>query len=479
MNLTDENFREWAEEIISFVIKYDDSLPHQPVMTSNAPGKIFESFEGELSYSGQKNIKRLLQEVSEKIIPGMCHWSHPDNIAWFPNIQPRVTILASILENALNCIGFSWSSCPALTELEQVVLDWIADLIGLPNCFKFSNHGPGGGCFQGTASEATFNACLAARNRSLNLNNDLDPRHLVAYCSDQAHSSASRAAQMSLMKIRKIIPDTDGRMTGKNLRTQILEDISKNLIPCFVVCTLGTTGMCYFDDISSVTKVAGEFSTEKNKIWVHVDAAYGGSMLAVPEFRESLLEGVEKVDSFNMNLSKCGVGGFDSSPMWIKNRTDLTNSFIENPDYLQSHENQFTENFHQINFRDWTPAFGRKFRALRVWLVMKTYGKDGIQTIVKKHVQLATRFADLVTNSENFELACPIGYGLVCFRMKENTEMSVECLASRLKDKHGILITTASWQGSPYLRASFNPLTCSTENLEKIFLKISEILKHK
>ena len=158
--------------------EYDHTLPRRPIVGDVSPGDIFRQFAGELDKTGEKDMQKLLDEISAKIIPGMVHWNHPKNIAWFPNLSPRPVVFGAMLENALNSVGFSWASSPASAELEQVVMDWIADLYGFPECFKFSSNGPGGGCFHGTASQAVFTACLAARSKSLRNNTIGKPQTL-------------------------------------------------------------------------------------------------------------------------------------------------------------------------------------------------------------------------------------------------------------------------------------------------------------
>ena len=305
------------------------------------PGQVFKSFEKQLQHKGEENIESTLKEITEKIVPGMCHWSHPHNIAWFPCIHPRVTILGSMLEYSLNCVGFSRASCPAMTEMEQLVLDWLADLLGLPDHFKFRSKTNGGGAFHGTAGEAIFIACLACRSRVLRSVSNINPRDIVAYCSDQAHSTCWRAADMSLMQLRKIKSDGFGRMDVENLIKQMKIDLQCGLTPAFIAVTLGTTGLCAFDDLYSIAEHVRKFERDTGlKIWIHVDAAYGGPAFWLTEKRR-LMQGVEEVDSFNTQMAKIGLGGSaDSSPMWVRNRLDFNEAFSETSDYFEINENE-------------------------------------------------------------------------------------------------------------------------------------------
>jgi len=298
---------------------------------------------------------------------------------------------------------------------------------------------------------------------------DPNPLKLVAYCSDQAHSSCSRAAKMSLMKCRTIDSGDDARLKPEALIAQMRTDYENGLIPAFVVITLGTTGLCAFDDLAGCGAAIRAFEVENNlKIWIHVDAAYGGPLFWIEEKRH-LLNGIEHVDSFNTNLAKVGLAGFDSSPMWIRNRSDLTNSFVEDPDYLRGHENEFDEQDYQVNLRNWTVPFGRKFRAIRVWLTMKWFGKTGLQASSSKHHELALHFAARVEASEKFKIIFPVQWGLVCFQLKQGDNSLHEQIASDLKRQHGVVMTTSLWRGEVYLRATFNPLTSSIERADRVF----------
>ena len=228
-----------------------------PVANPVKPGDLYNSLDAKLPDAGEKSINTLISKVRDEISPRMVHWNHPENSAWYPANAPKIIALGSMLENTLSCVGFSWSSSPgmaseeknilsfcpkkpyqALTELEQKVMDWLVDIYGLPEHFKFSANGSGGGCFQGTAGEAVLNACLAARGRFLS-RKDVDPRKLIAYCSDQAHCSCSRAAQISLMQVRKVETNDEGIMTGELLLKQMEKDVKDGFYPAFVAVTLG------------------------------------------------------------------------------------------------------------------------------------------------------------------------------------------------------------------------------------------------
>lgn len=325
-----------------------------------------------------------------------------------------------MLSGALACIGFSWIASPACTELEMVMMDWLAKMLHLPDHFLFSHEGPGGGVIQGTASEATLVCLLAARNRVLNTNPatgsiDCNERidRLVAYSSEQAHSSVSRAALLAAVKMRSLPTDQNLSLRGAQLSHAIHQDRENGFIPFFVVATLGTTSTCAFDDLKEIGQVC-----EREGIWLHVDAAYAGASFVCPEHRRHL-KGVEFADSFNTNPHKWLLVNFDCSTLWIKDASHLVDAFSVNPVYLR-HEMQGKI----PDYRHWQIPLGRRFRSLKMWFVFRTFGLKGLQRYIRKHVALAKEFEQKVRSDPRFEIFSPVELGLVCFRLKSSNEMN-------------------------------------------------------
>lgn len=300
----------------------------------------------------------------------MTHWHSPKFHAYFPTAQSYPSFLGDLLSGALGCVGFSWIASPACTELEMKVLDWLADMLGLPSHFKFSEPGHGGGVIHGTASEATLVALLVARSRVLEALRKCDPNNndpetaidynvgqrmqqqqqgdyaapagsqmeanierLVGYCSDLAHSSVERAGLMGCVRIVGVQSDDECRLRGSILRQQVLEDKAKGLVPFFVVATLGTTSVCTFDDLFEIGLVCREFN-----LWLHVDAAYAGNSFVCPENRH-LMRGIEFADSFDVNPHKWLQVNFDCSTFYIRDSRLLVNAFNVDPLYLK-HDKQ-------------------------------------------------------------------------------------------------------------------------------------------
>ena len=348
----------------------------------------------------------------------MTHWHSPHFHAYYPTANSFPSILADMLSGALACIGFSWIASPACTELEMVMMDWLAKMIHLPEHFLFTHEGPGGGVIQGTSSEATLVTMLAARNKSLSTNpgtGSIDCSEpvgrLVAYCSDQAHSCVERAALLAAVRFRSLPLDENMSMRGETLARAIREDRESGFVPFYVVATLGTTSTCSFDNLQEL----GEVCTSEG-LWLHVDAAYAGSSFVCPEFRH-LMSGVDLVHSFSMNPHKWLLVNFDCSALWIKDASCLVDAFNVNPVYLR-HEMQGKV----PDYRHWQIPLGRRFRSLKMWFVFRSFGVTGLQAYIRKHVALAKLFERKVTSDERFELFCPTRLGLVCFRLKGSNE---------------------------------------------------------
>lgn len=334
-----------------------------------------------------------------------------------------------MLSDAVGCIGFSWAASPACTELETIVLDWYAKALDLPQAFMFDiEKSRGGGAIQGSASECILVTMLAARAqaiRSLKLEDSISedslllPR-LVAYCSSEAHSCVEKAAMICLVKLRVLEPDEKCCLRGEVLETAILEDLAQDLVPFYVSATLGTTGCCAFDNLQEIGSVCQQFPS----IWLHVDGAYAGNCFICPEMR-FLMTGVNYADSFNTNPNKWLLVNFDCSCLWVKDRVKLTSALVVDPLYLQ-HANSSES----IDYRHWGIPLSRRFRALKLWFVLRSYGIKGLQSYIRNHIQLAKRFEARLLQDDRFEVINEVQVGLVCFRLKQNDEINQELLAN-------------------------------------------------
>ncbi|KRX68256.1 Aromatic-L-amino-acid decarboxylase [Trichinella sp. T9] len=364
-----EEFRKWGKKMIDFVADYWINLPSRTPMSDVKPGYL-RSLLPEEAPMDPDSWENIFSDIETVILQGTTHWHHPLFFAYYPTGNSYPAILGDILSAGIGCIGFTWNSSPACTELEMVMMDWLAKLLKLPEYFLYSHSGPGAGMIQ-------------------------------------AHSSVERAAMLAHVQIRKVPSDENYRMTRVALQAVIENDINAGFIPFFVCATLGTTNSCAFDCLTEI----GLLCKEK-EIWLHIDAAYAGSAFICPEYRH-LLDGIEYADTFNFNPHKALMINFDCSAMWFKNVLEIENAYYVNPQYLKhEHQNMIPD------FRNWQIPLGRRFRSLKLWLTFRSLGVGFLQENIRKMCRLAKEFADFVVKDERFELVAPVILGLVCFRLK-------------------------------------------------------------
>jgi glutamate/tyrosine decarboxylase-like PLP-dependent enzyme len=334
-----------------------------------------------------------------------------------------------MLSDAIGCIGFSWAASPACTELETIVLDWYAKALNLPVSFlSEAENSTGGGVIQGSASECILVTMLAARWQAICILKKQNPLiedsaflpKLVAYCSTESHSCVEKAAMISLVKLRILQPDEKCCLRGNILESAILEDVAQGLVPFYVSTTLGSTGCCAFDKLLEIGPICKRFPGT----WLHVDGAYAGNSFICPEMRPLML-GIEHADSFNTNPNKWLLVNFDCSCLWVRDRVKLTSALVVDPLYLQH-----AKSGESIDYRHWGVPLSRRFRALKLWFVMRSYGISGLQSYIRNHIYLAQRFESRLRRDRRFEVLNEVRVGLVCFRLKENDELNQELLAN-------------------------------------------------
>ncbi|XP_061450819.1 histidine decarboxylase isoform X2 [Rhineura floridana] len=368
----------------------------------------------------------IFKDIEEIIMPGVVHWQSPHMHAYFPALTSWPSLLGDMLADAINCLGFTWASSPACTELEMNVMDWLAQMLGLPNTFlHYHPDSRGGGILQSTVSESTLVALLAARKNKILEMKVLEPdiddsvlnARLIAYTSDQAHSSVEKAGLISLVKMRFLSVDENFSLRGETLRKAIEEDRRRGLVPIFVCATLGTTGVCAFDNLSELGPISS-----KEGLWLHVDAAYAGTAFLCPEFR-SFLNGIEYADSFAFNPSKWMMVHFDCTAFWVKHKYKLQQTFSVNPIYLR-HPNTGSA----TDFMHWQIPLSRRFRSLKLWFVIRSFGVKKLQDHVRHGTEVAKYFESLVRSDPLFEIPAKRHLGLVVFRLKGPNWMTEKVL---------------------------------------------------
>lgn len=415
--------------MVDYIADYIDGIEGRQVYPDVEPGYLRPLIPTSAPQEPDK-YEDIMRDIEKIIMPGVTHWHSPHFFAYFPTASSYPAMLADMLSGAIGCIGFSWAASPACTELETVMMDWLGKMLQLPEAFLAEKAGEGGGVIQGSASEATLISLLAARAKVTRRLQAASPglteaailEKLVAYSSDQAHSSVERAGLIGGVTLKAIPSDGKFAMRASALQEALERDKAAGLIPFFVVATLGTTSCCSFDRILEVGPICN-----KEAMWLHIDAAYAGSAFICPEFRP-LLDGVEFADSFNFNPHKWLLVNFDCSAMWVKKRADLTGAFKLDPLYLK-HSHQDSGLI--TDYRHWQLPLGRRFRSLKLWFVFRIYGVTGLQAYIRKHVQLAHEFESLVNQDPRFEICAEVTLGLICFRLKGSNKLN-EALLERI-----------------------------------------------
>jgi aromatic-L-amino-acid/L-tryptophan decarboxylase len=398
-----DEFRRHAHELVDWMADYLENVEQFPVKSFAKPGDIFERLPDHPPREGE-SFDQILADFKEIILPGMTHWQHPKFFGYFPANSSRISVLAEMLTATLGAQCMSWITSPAATELEERVMIWLREMIGLPERFT--------GVIQDTASTATICSLLTAREKktSFEVNEKgLYHRHrFTVYCSTEGHSSIEKAVKvigLGREQLRKVPVDDSYAMIPGRLHNMIEDDLEKGYVPLAVVAALGTTGSTALDPIKKIGDV-----TSKYGLWLHVDAAYAGTALLLPEFR-SMIDGIKHVDSLVFNPHKWMFTNFDCSAYFVQDAESLVRTFEILPEYLKTNEGEPVK-----NYRDWGLQLGRRFRALKLWFVVRHYGIEGLQEKLREHISMAQELARTIDNSTEFELMAPVPLNTICFR---------------------------------------------------------------
>ncbi|MCC6909283.1 MAG: hypothetical protein IT430_15195 [Phycisphaerales bacterium] len=441
LGMTAEQFRSAGHDLIDWIAGYLEYAEQYRVLSPVEPGQVRDAVERPLPEGGEA-WPSIWSDFEHHIMPGITHWQSPNFFAYFPANASYPAILGELLSAGLGVNGMLWSSSPAVTELETFVLDWLVELLALPEHFK------GAGVIQDTASSASLCALLCGREQALDwrgnalgLSNQSAP--LAAYTSDQAHSSIEKAAMIAGIgreNVRLVPSDAAGAMNPDELQRLIAQDRTAGREPCFISATMGTTSSLAMDPLPAIGRIAA-----KENIWFHVDGAMVGTALACPEFRH-IAEGLELADSFCVNPHKWMLTNFDLDAFYVRQPQRLTRTLSILPEYLRAAESDEV-----INYRDWHIPLGRRFRALKLWFVIRTFGVKGIRRHIREHVRLAGEFAQWVRADDRFELAAPPSLNLVCFRLRAGDGPS-EALLHALNRSGRIHLTHTRLNGRYALR---------------------------
>jgi aromatic-L-amino-acid decarboxylase len=465
--MTPEEFRRYGHAVVDWVADYWSGVGDHPVQSSVAPGDVAGALPAGAPEQGEQ-VEAMLADLDKIIMPGITHWQHPAFFGFFPANTSGPSLLGDILSGGLNVQGMLWSTSPACTELETVVCDWLARLMGLPEAFR------GNGVIQDTASSALLVAVLAALSRA----GGADWRErgagdrYVMYASTQGNSSIPKTARIVGIgdaQLRLVdVDDTTLAMRPDHLRSLIEADRAAGYTPVAVVATIGTTSTTAVDPLPAIGEICREYG-----VWLHVDAAYAGAAGVCPEFTW-INEGVEYADSYCFNPHKWLLTGFDCDVLWIADREAMLRATSLTPAYLRD---AASESGQVIDYRDWQVPLGRRFRALKLWFVLRWYGAEGLRAHIRSGVALAQEFASWVRADDRFEVMAPHPLSLVCFRLRAGNDVNAE-LERRLNATGRLFLSHTEVNGHYTLRLAIGAPTTTHTHVAAAWTQIQTEATH-
>jgi aromatic-L-amino-acid decarboxylase len=466
-HMTPDEFRRYGRAVVDWIADYYERVETLPVLSHVEPGDVRAQLPPAAPLEGEP-FEAMLQDVEEIILPGITHWQSPNFFAFFPANASGPAILGELLSAGLGVQGMIWATSPACTELETHVLDWLVDMLALPQAFKSTS--TGGGVIQDTASSAALCAVLAARERATGWRSNEEgcDGRLVAYTSSQAHSSLEKGvkiAGLGRQNLRLIDVDETFAMRPDALARQITQDRGVGLVPCFVCATVGTTSSNAMDPVREIGRIC-----RQENLWLHVDAAMSGTAALCPEFRH-FQDGLEYADSYCFNPHKWMFTNFDCDCFYVADRAALIQTLTILPEYLR---NQATESGAVIDYRDWHVQLGRRFRALKLWFVIRHYGVVGLQHHVRRHVGLAQEFASWVRADPRFELAVAPPLNLVLFRHRGGEAVN-QALMDRLNRSGDLYLTHTRLRGELTLRFSVGQTHTEERHVARAWQRIQQV----
>jgi aromatic-L-amino-acid decarboxylase len=476
VHMSSEAFRAHGHALVDWIASYLDDIEQHPVRCALQPGQVRAQLPTHPPTHGE-DFSTMLDDVDRIIVPGLTHWQHPSFFAYFPSNTSGPSILGELLSAGLGVQGMLWATSPACTELETHMLDWLLDLLGLPDRFRSS--GAGGGVLQDSASSATLCALVAARDRATPAGTAADGgpvgppdvgafRRCTVYASEHAHSAVTKAVRIAGLDpaLLRLIPcDATYAMRPDALDDAVTRDVADGLIPTMVLATVGTTSSTAIDPVAAIADVAGPASA-----WLHVDAALAGTAAVCPDLRW-IHDGVEQADSYCFNPHKWMFTNFDCDAFYVADRRALQRALSVTPEFLR---NAASDSGEVIDYRDWQIPLGRRFRALKLWFVIRHYGIAGLRHHIGEHLRLAQHFAARVDDHPDFELAAPVPLNLVCFRHRAGDAFNAE-LVERLNDGGTLYLTHTRLDGRYTIRCSIGQTRTTQRHVDAAWDQITRV----
>lgn len=461
-----DKFRHWAHAAADWSADYIDSLPERPVRAQTSPGDILKQIDQSPPESGQP-METIFEDFKTIIPDGMTHWQHPRFFAYFPSNAAPAAVIAEQLAVALACQCMLWQTSPAATELETAMIDWLRQAFGLPQDFS--------GTFQDTASSATLCAVLTMRERALQWTGNQQGLSgkpaLRVYASSRTHSSIDKAlwiAGLGQDNLVKINTDSDFAMDTTELENRIREDRQRGYLPAGIVACVGGTSMGATDNLDDVIAVA-----KREDLYVHVDAAWAGSAMICPEYR-SLWQGVEQADSIVINPHKWLGAPMECSAHFVREPETLIRTMAIQPAYLKTLGQDGI-----INYSEWSAQLGRRFRALKIWFLLRAYGLEGLRKMIRNHVQWTEQLAERFEQSDDFEIVTQPILALFTFRFKPAGSEDLDTLNLRLveaiNDDGRVYLTQSSHDGDVVIRFTCGPFNTTEADVMSTYDTVAEI----
>ncbi len=462
-----QEFRKQLHELADWIADFRESFGSLPVAPNDKPGAILAALPAEPPEEGEA-FEKILSDVNRIIVPGMVHWSHPMFLGYFGWTTTAPAILGEIVTAPLNVNAMTWRTCPAATELETLVVDWIRQWMQLPEEF--------GGVVYDTASVGVMHALAVAREEAAP---SARKRGLVGagapvfriYASEQAHSSAEKAAialGIGEENVQRVLTDTQFRMDPDALREMIARDIRNNFKPLAVIATVGTTSTASVDPVAEIAKICRE-----NKMWLHIDGAYGAGFAILPE-NKSLTSGWSEADSIVVNPHKSLFVPLDFSVLYVRDLERLRRVFTLVPEYLRGDTVEA-----QKNYMDYGIQLGRRFRALKAWVIFRSFGRDGMAARLREFVRLANVLAGWIKNDDRFELVAPVSMGVVCLRFIGTDENKIDQINSEIVERINAsgraYLTQTKLRGRTVMRIGLGNVLTTEDHLRKAWEMIQEI----
>ncbi len=460
-HMSPDEFRRRGHEMVDWVADYLANVEQYPVTSEVAPGAIRAALPAAAPESPEP-FEDVMTDLNEIIMPGITHWQSPNWFAYFPANSSGPSLLGEMAAAGLGVQGMLWSTSPAATELETVVVDWMVDLLGLPSSWKTTKEG--GGVIQMSASDSTHLALVTAREAATARGVSVD--QMVAYGSDQTHSSLEKGARIAgYSNVHIISTDSSFAMDADALERVITADRKAGLVPVFVTATVGTTATAAVDPIQRIAEIASA-----EAMWSHVDAAYAGSAMICPEHRHHQ-DGIELVNSYTFNPHKWMFTNFDCNLYFVADRRPLLDAMSILPPYLR---NEATLSGDVIDYRDWQVPLGRRFRALKLWFVLRHYGASGIRHHIREHIRLTNELAGRITADERFELVAPVSFALVVFRHVGGNEATAH-LAAALNESGKVAVTPTTLGETAALRIAVGQTNTTEAHVNALWAMIDKL----